>query len=103
LVLLNMISFTAGLVALAAGVLQVEGAAPYCLPGNSCFPSQKNLDKFNETINGNLIKATPYGAQCYGSTYNAEACAALAAIKRDPEYRIELPGMSPPPPRKLSC
>jgi hypothetical protein len=88
----NMKSFITGLAALAAAVLPVDGAAPYCLPGNACFPSQRKLEQFNNTIGGNLIKATPYGAECYGSTYNAEACAALAAQKRDPEYRIELPG-----------
>ena len=90
-----MATFTAGLVALAAVVLPVHGAAPYCLPGNKCFPSTSTLESFNKTIGGNLIKATPYGAACYAATYNAEACAALANENRDPEYRIDLPGRRP--------
>jgi hypothetical protein len=87
-----MASFALGLAALAASALPVHGAAPYCLPGNSCFPAQNILARFNGTVGGNLIKTTPYGAECYASTYNAKACAALAGQKRDPEYRIDLPG-----------
>jgi hypothetical protein len=87
-----MASLALSLAFLAASTLPVHGAAPYCLPGNSCFPAQKDLAKFNATVSGNLIKTTPYGAECYASTYNAEACAALAGQKRDPEYRIDLPG-----------
>jgi hypothetical protein len=90
-----MASFALCVAALAASVLPVHGAAPYCLPGDACFPSEKDLAKLNETVGGNLIKTTPYGAECYGSTYNADACAALAKSKRDPEYRINLPGKQP--------
>jgi hypothetical protein len=87
-----MASLALGLAVLAASALPVSGAAPYCLPGNSCFPSQKDLAKFNGTVGGNLIKSTPYGAECYAPTYDAQACAALANERRDPEYRVDLPG-----------
>ncbi|KZW00931.1 FAD-binding domain-containing protein [Exidia glandulosa HHB12029] len=66
-------------------------AAPYCLPGNSCFPSTKDLSVFNATVGGRLIKSVPYGSVCYAATYDAEKCAALVANMSNGEYRLEIP------------
>ncbi|KAI0141762.1 FAD-binding domain-containing protein [Xylariaceae sp. FL1272] len=84
-------SFLAVSLAILAGaVLPVHGAAPYCLPGNPCFPSEDAFASFNETVSGSLIKTVPYGAACNAANYDAEECAALAAAKHDSEYRVEL-------------
>lgn len=69
-----------------------EAKAPYCLPGNPCFPSPAVLKVFNATVDGRLIKTVPYGAPCYKATYNAEQCKALAKNKVIPEWRVTLPG-----------
>ncbi|KAF2868963.1 hypothetical protein BDV95DRAFT_609222 [Massariosphaeria phaeospora] len=63
----------------------------YCLPGDKCFPSEEKLQVFNATVNGRLIKSTPYGAACYSGSYDAEACKALAAQKHNVGYRLSLP------------
>ncbi|KAI1266333.1 FAD-binding domain-containing protein [Xylariaceae sp. FL1019] len=86
-----MSSLAIGLAILAGAAIPVHGAAPYCLPGNSCFPSEDVFAAFNETVSGSLIKTVPYGAACYAATYNATECAALAAEKHENEYRVELP------------
>lgn len=69
-----------------------QAKAPYCLPGNACFPSQSELQSFNASVHGALIKIEPYGSPCYTATYNAEECKQLAAKKEDGYYRQELPG-----------
>ncbi|KZW00940.1 FAD-binding domain-containing protein [Exidia glandulosa HHB12029] len=66
-------------------------AAPYCLPGDSCFPSAKELSSFNTTVGGRLVKSVPYGAVCYaGATYDAEKCATLVANFVTDEFRLEI-------------
>ncbi|CAJ2499890.1 Uu.00g027430.m01.CDS01 [Anthostomella pinea] len=85
-----MSSLVLGLAILAGVALPVHGAAPYCLPGDDCFPSDDAITKFNETVGGNLIKTVPYGAACYSASYNAGECASLAAEKSDSDYRLEL-------------
>lgn len=70
----------------------VEARAPYCLPGNPCFPSPPVLNAFNTSIGGRLIKIDPYGAPCYKATYDADKCKELATVKRSPEWRISQPG-----------
>lgn len=67
---------------------------PYCLPGQSCFPTQVDLEAFNCTIDGRLIESTPYGSACYRASYDAETCKALAAKKYDFDYRAGLPAGS---------
>ncbi|KAF2177939.1 FAD-binding domain-containing protein [Zopfia rhizophila CBS 207.26] len=70
---------------------QAHAAYPYCLPGDACFPSDNEIQNFNNTVNGRLIKSVPYGAACYKAAYDAETCKALAAVKEDVFYRQALP------------
>ena len=80
---------------LALGLaVRTYAAAPYCLPGDACFPSAEVLDEFNSTIGGRLIKSQPYAAACYEATYNAEECKAIAEVKGLHAWRL-------PQPRKL--
>ncbi|CAI6338248.1 unnamed protein product [Periconia digitata] len=69
-----------------------QAAAPYCLPNDACFPSEPELQAFNSSLNGKLIRNTPYGAPCYAATYDAAACKDIATRKRSYEYRFDLPG-----------
>ena len=75
--------------------LPSQAAAPYCLFGDPCFPSDAQLEQFNATVNGRLIKIIPYGAACYEATYNADVCKELATVKPDIFYRQALPGKAP--------
>ncbi|CAI6340196.1 unnamed protein product [Periconia digitata] len=75
---------------LAALVPTVE-AVSYCLPDDSCFPSEDELQQFNATVKGRLIKVVPYAQACYEDTYDAEACKELAAKRQDPTWRMSLP------------
>lgn len=78
--------------AAALALPAAQAAAPYCLAGQACFPDDATLGAFNKTVNGTLIKATPYGAACYKATYDADECKRIAAIKGDNDYRQSLPG-----------
>ena len=69
-----------------------QAAAPYCLPGDSCFPSEKLLEEFNSTISGRLIKSKPYASPCYEDTYDAEECKAIAKTKGLHAWRLPQPG-----------
>jgi len=73
---------------------RTHAAAPYCLPGDACFPSAEVLDEFNNTVGGRLIKSQPYAAACYEATYDAEECKAIAEVKGLHAWRL-------PQPRKL--
>jgi hypothetical protein len=76
---------------LAALTSLTHAAAPYCVPGDSCFPADSELQAFNSSINGRLIKNTPYGAACYKATYDAEACKQHASLKHTYGYRLPMP------------
>lgn len=66
---------------------------PYCLPGNTCYPSASAWADFNATVGGRLIQTIPYGTPCYAATYNAGECLALIKKKGDLSFRDSLPGM----------
>jgi hypothetical protein len=78
--------------ALAAFISPAKAAAPYCLAGDACFPSDETLAEFANTLDGVLIKTEPYGAPCYAATYNATQCSELAATVRTFEFREAEPG-----------
>ncbi|EJT75845.1 hypothetical protein GGTG_05774 [Gaeumannomyces tritici R3-111a-1] len=71
-------------------VVPAFAAAPYCLPGDACFPGSAELDAFNATVNGALLKSVPYGMPCYGAAYNAAECKLLAEIKGNEDWRRNL-------------
>ena len=68
-----------------------QAAAPYCLAGDSCFPSESVLAAFNETVNGRLIKSQPYAAPCYEETWNETECQAIAKVKGLHAWRLPQP------------
>lgn len=68
-----------------------QAAAPYCLSGDACFPSDEVLSEFNSTVGGRLIKTEPYAAACYEATYNAEECQAIAEVKGTHAWRLPQP------------
>ncbi|KAI9035791.1 putative flavin-containing amine oxidasedehydrogenase [Aspergillus affinis] len=65
--------------------------APYCLPGDACFPSTDELSRFNGSVDGNLLAPPPYGRVCYAGHFDAPACAELVANKRNDAYREAIP------------
>lgn len=81
------------LTAIQSVVVPVFAAAPYCLPGDACFPTDAELDAFNGTVNGALLKSVPYGAPCYEDTYNAAECKTLAEMKGNEDWRRNLSGI----------
>lgn len=80
------------LLLLGSHVLRTDAAAPYCLPGDACFPTDETLAEFNSTVGGRLIKAQPYGAACYAETYNADDCKLVLENKGKREWRASRPG-----------
>ena len=75
------------LVALVIRLSSVHAAAPYCLAGDSCFPSDDVLEQFGQSLRGNMIKSLPYGAACYSATYDAEQCIKIANESRTFDFR----------------
>ena len=57
----------------------------------SLVPSEAQLQAFNSSVNGRLIRNAPYGASCYKATYDAETCKFHAANKHTYPYRLALP------------
>jgi hypothetical protein len=78
---------TSLMVALVIRLSSVHAAAPYCLAGDSCFPSDDLLAQFEQSLQGNLIKSLPYGSACYSATYDAEQCIKIANESRTFDFR----------------
>ena len=77
---LGLLSLTVTLVTLVAG----DGQDCKCGPNDACWPSKRDWDRLNSTVNGRLIKTVPIGAVCHDSydgqpTYDAAACTQLQA------------------------
>ncbi|PWN34598.1 FAD-binding domain-containing protein [Meira miltonrushii] len=53
-----------------------QGTKVYCTPSQSCWPTQSDWASFNSSINGNLIKVTPWQSPCYvePNGYQQPAC-----------------------------
>jgi hypothetical protein len=45
-----------------------------CFPGDACWPSEVEWEKFNATVGGRLIKTVPLGSPCHDPTYDAALC-----------------------------
>ncbi|KAA8641446.1 hypothetical protein EYZ11_002277 [Aspergillus tanneri] len=84
-----MATLTSVLALLLAG--QSFAKAPYCVPGNDCFPSADELAKFNTSIGGKLSEPAPYGQVCYAGHFDAAACSKLVTNKRNPTFREIIP------------
>jgi hypothetical protein len=78
-----------------------------CFPGESCWPSQDDWSRFNQSIGGRLISTVPLGSVCHDDAfgpYDAAACARLRATWDFPETHYESPS-SPMAPyfANMSC
>lgn len=84
----------AKVLALAAAAGTALAGAPYCLPGDACFPGADALASLNATVGGRLIRTEPYGAACYaGPSYDAARCWEMAGeLKDKDDWRVSLPG-----------
>lgn len=63
-----------------------------CLPGDVCFPSQAEWNRFAEGLSQPLISdQKPFASVCYptSSNYDADECARRTAIQSDPQSLIE--------------
>jgi hypothetical protein len=72
---------------LLASLLAVAQASTTCrcFPGDACWPSEDVWTKFNQTIDGRLVKTIPLGTPCHAPNYNAEECTALRDAWTVPE------------------
>jgi len=48
-----------------------------CFPGDVCWPSTGEWNKFNATVGGRLIKTVPLGSPCHDPNYDAARCEVL--------------------------
>jgi hypothetical protein len=48
-----------------------------CFPGDACWPSENVWAKFNQTIDGQLVKTVPLGSPCHVPNYDAAECNTL--------------------------
>ncbi|THW92610.1 FAD binding domain protein [Aureobasidium pullulans] len=62
----------------------VSGALPptrydrcKCLPGDACWPSEQDWNRFNVTVGGRLIKTIPLGSPCHDPHYDSDKCEEL--------------------------
>lgn len=65
-----------------------------CRPGQACWPSNKEWEKLNSTLSGNLHRTIPYAASCYYSdpNYDPSACAVVAANYTENQPRTDVYG-----------
>ncbi|KAK0720182.1 hypothetical protein B0H67DRAFT_483633 [Lasiosphaeris hirsuta] len=71
-----------------------------CFPGDSCWPSTRDWQTFNNTVGGTLHVNTPPAAACYNTftgplgninAYNAAQCANITTNFPDEQFQIDLP------------
>lgn len=48
-----------------------------CLPGDKCWPKQKEWDKLNKKVDGRLQATVPLAQPCHGDNFDEAACAEL--------------------------
>jgi hypothetical protein len=61
-----------------------------CLPGDSCFPSEAQLNAFSGTLSHPLVsKLRPLGAPCYPNTteFSSIACSNIKTSEPDATFR----------------
>lgn len=62
-----------------------------CFPGDACWPSIKDWDKLNKTVDGRLIATVPLASPCYDSwgNYNEDICENLQELWTKPDTHID--------------
>lgn len=62
-----------------------HGPKPYCTPGHSCFPNRSELHRFNETVDGRMMRPQPLALSCYmGDSFNEGMCERVIERSDDP-------------------
>ncbi|RAL17614.1 FAD binding domain protein [Aspergillus homomorphus CBS 101889] len=74
-------SFLASLLPLAAASVN---SSCRCFPGDTCWPSTQEWNRFNATVGGKLVATVPAASVCHHNStflpYNAKACEELLAV-----------------------
>ncbi|KAJ5770175.1 uncharacterized protein N7511_002226 [Penicillium nucicola] len=60
-----------------------------CFPGDACWPAEDVWSKFNQSIDGRLVKTVPLGKLCHTPNYDAAQCATLREGWTVPEEHYE--------------
>ncbi|KAL3481064.1 FAD-binding domain-containing protein [Aspergillus californicus] len=63
-----------------------------CRPSDSCWPSVRQWEAFNKTINGNLLHLRPIGSVCHGADANQGRCEDAMTNSNSTIWRIAQPG-----------
>ncbi|KAJ5329600.1 hypothetical protein N7452_009990, partial [Penicillium brevicompactum] len=77
--------FLASLLAVSAQA----STACRCFPGDTCWPAENVWTKFNQTIDGRLVKTVPLGTPCHAPNYDAAKCTILRDGWTVPEEHYE--------------
>jgi hypothetical protein len=86
------ISYSLSLLSLFASATFAEKDAGYnCRPGQSCWPSIQEWQRFNATVHGHLHETIPIAAPCYQNSqyFDEPACKAVAEYYGDSVSRGE--------------
>lgn len=61
-----------------------------CRPGQQCWPSVREWQQLNKTLDGHLYQTIPYGAPCYTNSpdYNPTTCKAVENNYTDGTLRV---------------
>ncbi|KAL4900447.1 hypothetical protein BDW74DRAFT_182780 [Aspergillus multicolor] len=67
------------MIALCLFAIITAAAATFCrcFPSDRCWPSDETWSKFNDSVNGRLIRTVPLAAPCHDPQYDAAFCAWL--------------------------
>lgn len=67
-------------------------SAPWCAPGDACWPTPPQWSAFNSSVGGALIAVRPILGPCWQYGPTDPRCTAVIANYSDPWYRASLPG-----------
>ncbi|KAE8351821.1 chanoclavine-I synthase oxidoreductase protein [Aspergillus coremiiformis] len=62
-----------------------------CRPSEPCWPSDQEWNRFNISIDGNLVRLRPVGHVCHHPTLDPAACDELLHLTRDSGWRASRP------------
>lgn len=62
-----------------ASAANLEKSSCYCIPGDSCWPTQIQWSRFNNSVGGRLITSVQLGAPCHFPYYDKAKCEWLQA------------------------
>jgi hypothetical protein len=62
-----------------------------CRPSDACWPSVREWNALNRTVNGHLLRLRPVGSVCHGAKYDENACEAVKLGSESALWRISQP------------